>query len=1330
MRKTLSVVVALLFAALSLHAAVQSVSLRHYTTENGLPSNCVRTVLQDSRGFMWFGTDGGLVRFDGKRCRHYSVNAADSATMDDIVVLSLHEHRGKLWIGLDHSLMYLDLATERIIVPRIKYAKSCKGQINAMVRHITSDRDGNVWVAVSGNGVFRIDMSTMVADQFECRQIDNAPGAVFIDSRGDIWTFGNKGQGVLMRFDRRQNRFVPFSLYCNGTKINAHALAMEEDASHTMWIGLWDGSVARFDPFTGHADIVARPSAQNGLYHIHSMETWTDGTFLIGSDGGLTVLDSADGSATLLHETASEHSSMSERFIYPLVRDHEHGMWIGSFYGGVSYMAPRLKLFETGRHSQFVNSVCGNVISAFCEDTAGNVWIATDDGGVCCRNASDGSFKKLQLPPEVNNIHALCFDGSDLWIGTYSQGILVYNTATGAIRRYTASDGKSALTDNSSYAIFRDRNANIWVATMNSINLFDRKSNSFKTARSIGAMCADIKQDAHGNIWFATQGKGLLRYNPNSGKWTDFRYSPRRGAIPHDHVNCIDIGANNNILIATDGGPAKYAASANRFEPMNIPLPNQVVRGIVEYQDAVWLTTAAGLVRHVKGGVTTVFTSDDGIADNQFTNNSVLLTSRGKLYLGSVGGYTAFYPHDIRSNCNKPQLAFTGMDIINSPVSVGDRQLPGSLNGTDGVTLMPDDYIVSFSFASLSYANPLKNQLIYKLEGFDNQWINAGPDCKATYTNLPPGSYTLRVRGSNDDNVWNEEGIALSVKVLPPWYLALPMKIFYLLIALAAVFASVRYLLYRNNRLHRRELARISQNKEKEVFQAKLEFFTIVAHEIRTPLSLITGPLERIMKQENALPQTVRDNLNVINRNSQRLLVLVNQLLDFKKVEQKGVVVNFEPVNISLLMTSVAERFEPSLSQQGIRLTVDYPPENFTAEIDAEAVTKLLSNLLNNARKFTSSQVTLSCTPGTDTFCLSVSDNGVGISRENINKIFSPFFQVTDRQSNHSGGTGLGLSIVKSVVEAHGGTVTVDSNLGHGSTFTATLPVVQPNRKTAKPDTSADTQTGTAPFLQHHAANGTNRPVMLIVDDNEEMLHFIAGNFDMSYDVVTATDGRDALDKLQNYDVSIIVSDWMMPVMDGAQLCDAVRRDSRYSHIPFIMLTAKTDNFSKIEGFRCGADAYIEKPFSVEYLETRIRNLVEMRELLRQKFSATPLEPITTLATNPAEDKFLSQLNEIIENNLSNPDLSVDFIASHMGISRSGLYSKIKALADVTPNELIQITRLKKAARLLAENRHRVSEICYMVGFNSPSYFAKCFQKQFGMKPAEFAMSSGSTRND
>ena len=546
-----------------------------------------------------------------------------------------------------------------------------------------------------------------------------------------------------------------------------------------------------------------------------------------------------------------------------------------------------------------------------------------------------------------------------------------------------------------------------------------------------------------------------------------------------------------------------------------------------------------------------------------------------------------------------------------------------------------------------------------------------------------------------------------------------------------AVIAVFSFFVRRNERKYINQMKELNSKKEKEVFEAKIEFFTMIAHEIRTPVSLIIGPLEKVMKKLDQIPESIGNDLNMINHNSQRLLYLVNQLLDFRKVEQDAMKMRFLSQPLAPLMREICERFEPTITYNGSRLIVEYPPEDFCPHIDSEAMTKLISNLLTNAGKYTKDTVKLTCGihPTDDTmFNISVYDNGCGISPEEQAKIFRPFYQTAENKP----GTGIGLSLVKSIAELHGGIISVRSEPGKYSIFTVTLPILHETDPSAgHPSHGVKTEAEDVAFEDILTSDlvemqAEYKPCVLLVDDNDEMITFLMSTFSETYQILSASDGVEALEVLGDHpDVALVVADWMMPRMDGVELCRQIRANTDLSHIPFILLTAKTDDASKVVGMDCGADAYIEKPFSVQYLEACINNLVSLRAMLRNKYSTSPLMPLTSVANNNTDTNFLKNMTDIIEAHFSDSNLSVDFLTEQMGISRSSLYNKIKVLTDKTPNELIQLMRLKKAAQLLRENKYRINEICYMVGFNNPSYFSKCFYKQFGMKPGEFAAQSG-----
>lgn len=1305
---------------LVLPAASTDFWFRHFSVEDGLSSNSVRAIMQDKYGFMWLGTDDGLNRYDGTTIKVYNLNPQGS----NDYISSLYDTTDNIWVGTEGGVYIFDYETESFELFKVLTAQG--DSIKSNVNHIAEDRDGNLWFLTVGQGIFKYNISKHYLEHYEFKDANGLMASVLVDSENQIWAVTNWGSPTVSKLNKAENKFEPFPITYEAGQYDSNSLVMLEDSEHALWLGTWECGLQKIDRYTGKAITYLHPSEGKGATHIHSLMEYAPHQLLIGSDDGLLLFNTLTCEHQLFTEDETTPYSLSNRFVYPIVKDREGGIWVGTYYGGVNYLSPNTGQFECFAHSRFYNSVNGTVIGRFCEDSSGYIWIASDDGGLSRFAPKDKQFTHY-MPDEhrnslsYHNVHALCMDDDDLWIGTYTGGVNVLNTKTGTFRVYTTKGGDlTTLDGTSSYAIFRDREKRIWVTSMAGINLYNREEDNFIRVKDLESLTIDIDQDADGNIWFSTQGKGLFKYNPDKKTWKNYVYSNTPGALVNDQVNCVLIDGNGNMWVGTMNGLCKYDAGEDRFEAIPLDIPSRNICGIVEDQHVLWLTTTKGLVRYAPGESCQVFTRSDGLQSEQFLPNAALKASDGKIYVGSVNGFNAFYPYQIKMNKVLPPVVITGLEIFNKEIRIGDKKLPKALNWMAELDLSYKDHVFSLLYASLSYCTPEKNQYAYKLEGFDKDWNYVGSQNKATYTNLPAGTYVFKVKATNNDGIWSNQEASLKITIHPPFYWSTASKILYFIWVCIALTFFIRFLLKRTEKKHTAEINQLNVSKEKEVHEAKIKFFTMIAHEIRTPVSLIIGPLEKIMKSSIPMPAVLRDDLNIIDRNSQRLLFLVNQLLDFRKVEQEGITMRYASQNIRQLLQAVCERFKPFITQHGAHLEVEYPDADFTAMVDSEAITKMISNLLTNASKYTKDKVVLSCIvqPEQHTFVVKVTDNGIGISKEDRKRIFKPFFQAMDNKP----GTGIGLSIVKSIVESHNGCIEVESEINKGSSFIVTLPIEQVGAEVQEgeagvlnPVIPEDILSETLPVM-----SSKNKPLMLIVDDNEEMLNFLSSSFSAQYSILTAEDGMEALEKLKEHEVTLIVSDWMMPRMDGVEFCKALRADQSISHIPFILLTAKTDTNSKIEGMDCGADAYIEKPFSVQYLEACIKNLLDLRNLLRQKFSKMPLVPLNSIANNSMDNKFLTRINEIIEQNFSNSELSVDFLAEELCISRSGLFAKIKTLANVTPNELIQIVRLKKAAALLSENKYRINEICYMVGFNNPSYFAKCFQKQFGIKPGEF----------
>ncbi len=1331
-KRMIAVLGCLLFAFLLLTSAVAhtpgngNVNARNITMNDGLPTNAVRCIVQDKQGFIWFGTDNGLCRYDGYEVQTFLI----PQNKFDQFVCALYVTDEGLLVGTARGAYLFSFRTEQFT--------QLSDKITTQVGSFSQDGDGNIWIATGHKGVYRYNYRTNACKNYPFAKWQGKVNLTFVDANNQVWALSNVIPSAPYRLNKSTDRFEAFPLKSNLTLTGMSMLQVNEGC---LLVGTWDNGLVKLNS-DGSVEQLINPAVSNVAHHIHSLFKKSATEVLIGSDDGLLQYDLQQKSWRQLSKFSDSKQSIAERFVYSIAQDNEGGTWIGTFYGGVSYFSPIGERFHTYTSDESLSGLHGNVVGRFCEDAQHRIWIATDDGGVNCYDAANDQF--LSFPGKQvlakYNVHGLYVDGGDLWIGTYGNGLIKMNLATGAMQTYHL-DGKWA--SSSCYCIFRDSYHRLWATSMENANILDEQSGKFKVVKSFKALTIDVSEDGQGNVWFATQGQGLWRFSAkmaagnslSSKAWKQYLCSDKDSTtISGDQVNCVRQNAQGKIYVATDQGICEYLPSKDCFRKIRLQTSAMGVNSIVINQDEMWLSTSQGIVRYTPGEKIQMYNRYDGLTCEQFVANSGLLASDGRIYFGTTCGFNAFFPYQIKVNQTAPPVFITSLELYNQHVKVGSEKLPESLGQIDQLDLAYGDDMFSISFAALSYISPEKNQYAYMLEGFDKDWIYAGGEHKATYTNIPAGTYTFRVKATNNDGVWSNREAQLKIEVHPPFWWSLPAKILYLLLIGYAIYLYTQMRVRKEKRRHRRELLQLSDKKEQEVRDARLQFFTMIAHEIRTPVSLIVGPLENLKSEWAKLNLSVKDGkvmdatIDVIDRNAQRLLNLVNQLLDFNKVQQSGMQVHFKLQNIAKLMHAVAERFEPTLLRNGARLEVVYPSDEFVAVVDKEAITKIISNLMTNATKYTKDYVLLSCElVNSEYFRIQVADNGDGVSDDEQDKIFSAFYQAKDNKP----GTGIGLSIVKNLVSAHHGQVEVKSEVGKGATFIVTLPIHQQDAVVGEEDAQgvnsqvvdadnfeADRTDPTD--LEEKESEKSGKPTMLVVEDDEDMRMFIASNFTESYHVIVAENGAEGLRQLSRHAVSLIVSDWMMPEMDGAEFCRCVRKNPDTSHVPFIMLTAKTDDSSKTESMNCGADAYIEKPFSMKYLEACIRNMIEMRRLLQSKYSHTPLEPITQVASNSVDNEFLVKMNQLIEDNLTNPCLSVVFLAEQMNISRSSLFAKIKALVDVTPNEMIQLVKLKKAAALLRNGNYRINEVCYKVGFSSPSYFSKCFQKQFGMKPGEF----------
>ncbi len=1290
---------------------------RHFSSADGFTSNSVSNICTDKNGAIWVATSNGVFRYCGDHFDLIEPSSGQNFNISDINYMIIDKN-DNLWIATNSGVFEYNIEYDRFT--RIEISSSNGDQITSGINTIAEDKDGNIWFSTYGKGIIRYDIQNSALKLYDFDGTRNFVDKVFVDSDNIVWAaVRNKGK-PLARLNKTTDKFEYVTIHYDSPENVDDVLTIFEDSKKTLWLGTWVEGIQKFDKYSGNIKTYLNPPSTPAM-HIHSLSEYKPDVLLIGSDDGLLLYNVASDEYSLYTPDNSTQGSISDKFVYPITIDHEGGIWVGTYYGGINYVSPFDDMFYGNSCSQFTGSRSGSIVSRICEGDNGDIWLGTDDKGLIQYNPSDGSSHHFMPVPGRNsisyyNVHGLCFDGDDLWIGTYTGGLNIYDTKRKLFKNYSV-NSYGGLDNLSFFSIFRDRQGNMWIGTMGGIDLFDREEESFKNIKSTGGTVIDIHQDKDGNLWFATATSGVLCYNPYKREWKEFVPNILGTSQGDKSFNTIYIDDDNTIWAGTSNGLYRYNTQKDVFDPVTIRPKKDNICCILGDNHILWMSTNNGLLRYdPENGNCIAYNMADGLPSEHFIPASGYKTKDGVIYFGSVNGFVSFYPYKIKINPGVPKVVLTELDINNTKVNVGEKSiLKKAVNYLDRIDLRHNQSKIVLHYSAISYSIPEKIDYAYRMDGYDKDWNYVSNLRSATYTNLSPGTYEFQVKCSNGNGTWDDGYKSVKVVIHPPLLLSPLFKVLYLIIVIVLIIRIIIFFVRRSEKRNMVKMEVAHQKREKEIYDEKIRFFTSIAHEIRTPLSLIIGPIEHILEKDGNHKEHFKDELNTINRNSQRLLSLVNQLLDFRKTEQEeGMRLFFVKRNITSIIKSVVETYIPYMIQYDVEFRMGQV-DNFEAEVDPEALTKILSNLLTNGAKYSKSKVELKCLLNDDgkTFSIIVDDDGNGIPEEETDNIFKPFYRIVKDKY----GTGIGLSIVKSVVNAHNGTITVNSIPGTGSSFIVTLPLKQ-----LKDDNNTEIETVPDDILKVKAnhTDPENKPFLLIVEDNKEMTVFLYDTLSNDYNVLMAKDGAEALEVLRIHSISIIVCDWMMPVMDGIELCKAVRKSIYTSHIPLIMLTAKTDMNARIESMEAGVDIFIEKPFSVHYLCACIKNLLDMRKAMMEKFSKTPLVPLSGIATNSLNEQFLSQVSNIIEENISNTDLSVDFIVKQMHISRSGFFAKIKTQVDVTPNDLIQIIRLKKAASLMLQNRYLVSEICYMVGFRNPSYFSKCFHKQFGVTPIDF----------
>lgn len=1298
---------------------------RSVEVENGLSQNSVYAILQDEKGFMWFGTQDGLNRYDGTSFKVFKrdIGNSSSSIVSNVVTSIMQDHNNIIWLGTTDGVSLYNPLYESFSRLEVKTEKG--EAIAGVIRDIKTDKSGNIWIASSEKGLYRLSPQQKL-DLFSLKDNNGRPIGVWdieFDKDGNIWLatlFGiycfNPETKSYQHYWLDKNRFH------TADNTVTELLLLDTDillvGSANKGLQAFNLNSKKFAPFLEKDD-------ENNPIYVRSILKSKNGDLWIGSESGVYIYNIQTKTNINLRHVSNDPHSLSDNAIHSLFQDKEGGMWIGTFFGGVNYYSDSYSSFQKFYPVKGSNSISGKSISEFCEDSQNNIWIGTEDAGLNRFNPSTLQFSSGFIPPK--NVHALMVDRDKLWIGTFSEGLYVMDIKSNEYKVYKSSPDKHSLNNNSIYSIYKDLNDTIWVGTMSGLHTYNPVEDCFNRIEEdrITYQVNDILEDYKGKLWFATLGNGLFTYDKNDKSWKHYKSVLENDNVAGRMITCILYDSKNRLWIGTEGaGLCMYNTEEDSFNNLYTTkngLPNDVIYQLVEDREGnLWGSTNKGLFT-INQDKVTVYDHANGLLGDQFNYKSGFLSQRGELYFGGIKGFVSFLPYRLVTNETIPPVTITDFFVYrNKSKQDKNPNSAYSITHTETIDIPHEASTFSLSVAALSYVSPEGNNYAFKLEGRDQEWIYTGNTHQVTYSELPPGSYIFKAKASNSDGLWNEDGISLVINVLPPFYRTIWAYILYAFIICLLLYYSIKRYLKRVKKHNERAWEELEREKEKELYNAKISFFTNITHEIRTPLSLIKSPLEDIISQTDSKDRNW-ESLKMIERNTKRLLLLVNELLDFRNIESKGMSLDFLSIDLIPLIEDIISRFSPTANLKGIALTTDIPYKSFFIDAHPETITKVLSNVLNNALKHAITSINISLNTDDNFVHLKISNDGDPIPKEYAKKIFEPFFKLNEKIQ----GSGIGLPLVRSLIKLHNGECFLSEEDTQNTTFIIKIPIFQKNtinlnKATPNDDIIESTkEDGSTPDIGQAIQKAKQKKV-LIVEDNEDFILFTAKQLKNDYDVLQASNGQAALDILKKEHIDIVISDIMMPVMDGMELCRIIKENIEYSHIPVILLTAKTSLQSKIDGIKIGADEYIVKPYSIDYLKARIENLLDSRTKLKESYRESPELAYETIAHSKADELFLKKLIDIIHEHIEEVDLDVDKLAESMHMSRATLYRKVKSISELTPNDFIRIIRLKRAAELLKQREYKVNEIAFIVGFKSSSYFSKCFYKQFGVLPKDF----------
>jgi signal transduction histidine kinase/ligand-binding sensor domain-containing protein/DNA-binding response OmpR family regulator len=1309
---------------------------KHLTTSNGLSSNRIITILEDKDGFIWFGTGDGINLFNGSSIKKFNLEAR---------CMSLDPKTKNILVGTEKGLELFDKnfqSFKQLNLQNILGEKLNTGDVRALC--FSADKK----LYVGGDSFVVLNETMTDFKQYDLPKDSNGryskiisinvieKGKVLLGTQQGVWEFNLKTEKYTAVYKNEDLGLI--------TKLFI-------DKNSNLWICTYSKGIC----FVKDGNLKATPiffKQENGFLinnRVIDMVEDGDQVFLIANiEGGLVRFDKKNNKIDHAKPDIHNSNSLSGKALTTILKDSQNNIWIGTYNSGVNFIDRHRKKFEHYQINFKNDGLFNNNIRAMFQDSRGNIWIGTkEDGGLSKFNRNSGTFNHYK-PNEssagsLSDDYVFCIEEIDpthLMIGTLKKGIDIFDVESGRFSNILYN--KSNLLYNMVYTIHKDLKKRIWVDYGGLFYEFFPQNNTFKNIKGLANVkCVIDENEDH--LWIGTYEKGLYLFNTNTKQFKKFD-------VGSNEINTLKKDSQGNLWVGTNNGLICKKANSKNYITYTVKdglANNQVLALLIDDNDNIWASTTNGLSKlNSKNKKIKNYYINDGLQGNEFERYVAFKTKEGELMFGGRNGFNIFHPDKIFDNTSIPKVVITDFNLFNKPVSIGSKDSPltKDISQTEELTLSNDQSVITFGFVALNYSSPEKNQYAYLLEGFDKDWNYIGNRRDATYTSLPAGDYVFRVRASNSDGYWNSEGASIKITVLPPWWKTFYAYFSYIVIIMFLFRVFYHFLSLHVNLKNNLILEQIEKESDKQLYQAKLQFFTNISHEFRTPLTLIIGPLDKLMRSNSNNPK-LQKQFKLMEANTKRLLRLINQLMDFRKVESGKLTMSVAKYDIFEITNKIADCFMDKAKNSSINFTVNSSIDKIYVYFDLEKYDIILHNLLSNAFKFTQDYGNIAvviCTNRVEDeefVEICVKDDGKGMSEENVKQIFEEFYQVDQDQN----GTGIGLSLTKKLVELHKGHIKVESSIGKGSRFTVSLRLGQEHFNSTdllylqekntnridedKDDTHAedeynlDVLDNNNSIQEHYIFKNHKKTIkILLVEDNDELRDYLKENLENYYSIYEAKDGIEGIKECLKVNPDLVISDVMMPNKNGVEMCRDLKTDIRISHIPIILLTARTSSEYKIEGLKTGADAYMEKPFDMRLLEIQIVNLLESRKKLRERFGNEINIAPSEISSSSVDDRFLNKAVQIVEDHLAESEFNVDDFVREMRMNRSSLHIKLKALTNKSTTEFIRSIRLKTAAALLKQSNLSISEIAYKTGFATPPYFSKCFKKSFGILPTDY----------